>query len=78
MFVEVITPEKKLFSGESTYINLPGTKGSFGMLNNHAPIVSTLQKGKLKIVEKGGKEVLFDINGGVIESSKNKVIILAE
>ena len=57
--MEIITPEKKLFSGETELIQLPGTGGSFEVLLNHAPIVSTLVEGKIKVKESGGSFAYF-------------------
>lgn len=78
MIIEIITPDKKLFSGEVKVVQLPGSNGSFELLNNHAPIVSTLAKGKIRIVTDQNKELAFEIGGGVLEMNGNKVIILAE
>jgi F-type H+-transporting ATPase subunit epsilon len=78
MTLEIITPDKKLFSGEVKVIQLPGSEGSFELLNNHAPIVSTLSIGKIRIVTEQNKEQSFEIGGGVVEMNNNKVIILAE
>jgi F-type H+-transporting ATPase subunit epsilon len=75
--VEIITPEKKLYSGEANLIQVPGTQGSFEILKNHAPIISTLQKGQVKIVDQNNQPVLFDIKSGVIEVHKNTITILA-
>ncbi len=77
MFLEIITPDKKVFSGEITRVQVPGSKGSFEVLNNHAPIISTLVKGKVKVTDKQGVQFI-DIHAGVIEVLKNKIIILAE
>ena len=49
MTLEILTPDKKVFEGEATSVTLPGTLGSFEILNHHAPIISTLQDGKLTI-----------------------------
>ncbi|MDD2634451.1 MAG: ATP synthase F1 subunit epsilon [Bacteroidales bacterium] len=78
MKVEIITPEKNLFAGETTMIRVPGTKGSFQILNNHAPIVSTLEKGVITIRKPDDQEITFDINSGLVECKKNKIIILVE
>ena len=51
MFLEIITPDKKVFSGEVEAIKLPGAEGSFGILNNHAPIIATLKKGIVKVTD---------------------------
>ena len=78
MYLEIITPDKKIFEGEVKLIQLPGSKGGFEILNNHAPILSTLAKGTIKIKEENGKEQFFEVNGGVIESKSNKIIVLVE
>lgn len=59
-------------------IQVPGEKGSFEILKNHAPIISTLEKGIIKVINMKDEQDFFDINGGVIEVNKNKIIILAE
>lgn len=78
MFLEIITPEKKVFEGEVTLVQVPGSKGAFEILKSHAPILSTLEKGTIKVVEKDGKEQRFEIDGGVIENKANKIIVLVE
>ncbi|WP_297085605.1 ATP synthase F1 subunit epsilon [uncultured Draconibacterium sp.] len=78
MHLEIITPDKKIFEGEVTLIQLPGSKGGFEILKNHAPIISTLEKGVLKIQEKNGKEQQFEVDGGVVENKANKIIVLVE
>ncbi|MBZ0178144.1 MAG: F0F1 ATP synthase subunit epsilon [Melioribacteraceae bacterium] len=77
--VEVITPSKKAYKGEVFSITVPGSKGNFQVLYNHAPILSSLEIGKVKIVEKEGAEPqFFAISGGTVEVLNNKVLILAE
>ncbi|WP_396212535.1 F0F1 ATP synthase subunit epsilon [Flavobacterium sp.] len=93
MILEIVSPEALLFSGEVTSISLPGVDGSFQILNNHAPIVSILKQGIVKITApsfKLDKEVAdkftkvndqnytLDINSGTIEMKDNKVIVLAD
>ena len=78
MFLEIITPDKKIFSGEVSLVQLPGTDGSFEILNNHAPIISTLAKGKIKITDAEKTTQFFEIKSGVVEVQKNKIIVLAE
>lgn len=78
MQLEIIAPDKNIFSGEAKAVKLPGIGGSFGILDNHAPLISALKKGQIKVTTDGGNEELFDVNGGVVEVMKNKVIILAE
>jgi F-type H+-transporting ATPase subunit epsilon len=78
MHLEIVTPEKKIYSGEIKLILVPGAKGPFEVLRNHASIISTLTKGKIKVVSKEDEKAFFDIVGGVIEVKNNKVIVLAE
>ena len=78
MLLEIITPEKKVFKGEVNSVQFPGTNGKFEILNNHAPIISTLTKGDLRVIDSNNKTELFEINGGVIEMQNNKIIVLAE
>lgn len=77
MLLEIITPDRKIFEGEVTSVMVPGTNGTFQMLNNHAAIISTLVNGPVK-VHTGGREEVFEVKGGVVEMLANKVIILAE
>jgi F-type H+-transporting ATPase subunit epsilon len=78
MYLEIVTPDKKVFSGNFRLIQVPGSKGQFEVLNNHASIISTLAEGKIKIISPEGEKTFFDIQGGVIEVKNNNVIILAE
>jgi len=77
MHLEIITPDKMIFSGEINAVQVPGSKGSFAILEYHAPIISTLEKGRIKVVERG-TETFYQISGGIIEVKDNKVYILAE
>jgi len=77
MNLEILTPDKKVFEGEVRSVTVPGTMGSFEILNNHAPIISTLDDGKL-IVRGSGLEDIYLIKGGVVEVLDNKVVVLAE
>ena len=78
MHLEIITPDRKVFEGEVRLVQLPGSKGAFEILKDHAPIISTLNKGVLKIQDMDGKEQLFEVDGGVIENKANKIIVLVE
>ncbi len=78
MNLEIITPEKELFSGKVASVKFPGTSGEFEILNNHAPIISTLSEGKIRVITEQKKTEYFEINSGVIEMQKNKIIVLAE
>ena len=76
MFLEIVTPEKTLYNNEVKFILVPGTKGQFGILKNHAPLISTLEKGQVKVIEEDDTEKFFEVNGGVVEILKNNIIIL--
>ena len=76
MIVEVIPPDKILFSGEAVSVKLPGSGGSFEALANHAPLLSSLEKGQIIVRTAQGEET-FDITGGIVEVLQNKVIVLA-
>ncbi|HEX7365712.1 MAG TPA: ATP synthase F1 subunit epsilon [Pelobium sp.] len=78
MKLEILTPDKKIFEGEVTSVTVPGAQGSFEILNNHAPIISTLDDGKVIIRAGSGSEQNLYTKGGVVEVIDNKVIVLAE
>jgi F-type H+-transporting ATPase subunit epsilon len=79
MKVEIITPDSVLYSGENVHlVQLPGKIGSFEIMDDHAPMVSTLKKGKVKVLIKGEEPRFFEISGGVTEVLNNKVLVLAE
>jgi F-type H+-transporting ATPase subunit epsilon len=78
MFLEIISPDKKLYSGEVKSVSLPGSEGSLGILNNHAPIISSLRNGIIKVTDDKSAIHNFTIKGGVAEVLNNKIIILAE
>jgi len=77
MNVEIITPDENLFKGTADSIIVPGTTGLIGILNDHAPFITTLHKGSVVITTEKGEET-FDVKGGVVEVLNNKVIVLAE
>lgn len=76
--LEIITPSKAAFTKNVTSVTVPGTKGNFQILYNHAPIISSLDVGEINIVENGNKVANFATSGGTIEVFNNKVIILVE
>ena len=76
MFLEIITPEKKLFEGEVTSVKLPGKSGEFELLNNHASIVSSLITGNIRVITNENNTKNFSTNGGVIEMQNNRIIVL--
>ena len=78
MFIEIIAPEKKLYSGEISLVQLPGKKSPFEVLTHHAHIISTLTKGRIRLVDLQGAEKSFLIEGGIMENHDNKIIVLVE
>lgn len=78
MKLNIITPEDTLYEGEVKSVQLQGTDGKFQLLNNHAPIISALAKGKIKITDNNNQTIEYEINGGLVEMSKNKIQILAQ
>jgi F-type H+-transporting ATPase subunit epsilon len=79
MELEILTPERKIYSGEVYGIQLPGISGSFEILEKHAPMVSALGKGAMKVlVDKGNNNTLFEVTGGFVEVLNNKVTVLVE
>ncbi len=84
MFLEIVTPDEKVFEGEVISATFPGSDGSFQVLNDHAPLISTLGKGDLtyKVELKNAKEkeksTTIEVDGGIVEVLNNRVIVLAE
>ncbi len=92
MKVDIVTPDGVLFSGEVKAVAVPGVKGEFMILDHHAPIISTLEKGNIRLIGediiiedeladkfiKEKEEILLPIHSGTVEAKNNKVIILAE
>jgi F-type H+-transporting ATPase subunit epsilon len=75
--LEIITPEKRLFDGKVKLVKVPGASGSFEILNNHAPIISTLTKGTIKVITETDQKELIDIDSGIVEVKANTISILA-
>lgn len=75
--LEIVTPEKSVFTGEVESIIAPGEKGYFQILHNHTPFLSTLQIGRINVLE-GGNETLYALSGGFAQVTNNKVSVLAE
>lgn len=74
----IVSPEKELFNGEVENVTLPGMIGSFTILPQHAPIVSSLKAGTLSYVTMNGEEHMQEINGGFIEMNDNKVSVCVD
>ena len=78
MILEILTPDKKVFKGEILSAQFPGIDGSFGVLHNHAPLISILKAGKIKLTDSQNQEQFIEIKGGMLEVLKNKILVLAE
>lgn len=79
MNLEILTPERKLFSGDVYGVQLPGITGLFEVLNKHAPLVSALKAGRLKVLkDKNNNVTFYDIQGGFVEVLDNNVTVLVE
>lgn len=81
MFLDIVTPDEKVFHGEVISATFPGSDGSFQVLNNHAPMISTLGDGDIKFVREVNKkpeETIIAVSGGVVEVLNNNVTVLAE
>jgi F-type H+-transporting ATPase subunit epsilon len=78
MLLEILTPEKKLFSGDVFGVQLPGTDGLFEILDKHAPLVSALGKGQVKVLITASKSESYIIKSGFVEVVNNKTTVLVE
>ncbi|MDF2385302.1 ATP synthase F1 subunit epsilon [Nostoc ellipsosporum NOK] len=79
MNLEILTPERKLFSGDVYGVQLPGISGSFEVLEKHAPLISALKAGRVKVLkDKQQHFAYFDIQGGFVEVLNNKATVLVE
>ena len=92
MYLEIVSPEATLFAGEVTAVTVPGVNGEFQMLQNHAPVVSLLQEGKVKVqgdikieeefqnkfTRSSNGDTVLSISSGTVEMKDNKVIVLAD
>jgi F-type H+-transporting ATPase subunit epsilon len=78
LFLEIVTPAKSAFKGEINSITVPGTKGSFQILLNHAPIVSSLEIGHIKVELADNTTQNYATGGGTIEVNNNKILLLAD
>ena len=85
MNLEILTPEKKLYSGEVYGVQMPGISGSFEVLERHAPLVSALKAGRVKVIKDKplgstapNNLAFFDIQSGFVEVLNNNVTLLVE
>lgn len=78
MILKVISPEKLIYEGEVVLVQLPGSMGSFEILNNHAPIIARIDKGKLKIIDESRNKFYLEVNSGVVEVKNNHIVVLTD
>ncbi len=76
MHLDIITADKNLFNGEVTAVTLPGSKGKFQVLESHAALISSLEKGNIVVETATGKQEIA-IHGGLVEVLNNRIIVLA-
>ncbi|MBO7489080.1 MAG: F0F1 ATP synthase subunit epsilon [Bacteroidales bacterium] len=78
MNVKIIKPDSILYEGPAKLLQLPGTDGLFELLENHAPIISSLAAGKIRLLNDGEEEKCFEIKAGVVKGQKNEILILVQ
>jgi F-type H+-transporting ATPase subunit epsilon len=78
LYLEIITPKEVIYKGDVQSVTVPGSKSPFQILFNHAPIVSSLDEGKIKIVEANNKELVYTAGTGFVELQNNRISILVE
>ena len=78
MKIKITKPDSTLYDGEAKLVQLPGTGGKFEILENHAPIISSLQSGTIRLTDANDKEVTFEIRGGVVKGQQNDILILVQ
>ncbi|MBQ2375757.1 MAG: ATP synthase F1 subunit epsilon [Bacteroidales bacterium] len=78
MKLSIVSPEETLYEGEVKSVKMQGIDGKFQVLNDHAPLISALSKGEIKIEEESGEQKSFAINSGLVELAKNEIHILAQ
>ncbi len=76
--LQIVTPEREVFSGQVEQISLPGIEGSFGVLRNHAPLIAALEPGLLQIWDDAGNEIRMAIGGGFFQVARNQAMVLAD
>ena len=78
MNVKIIKPDTTLYEGPASLLQLPGTNGLFEILENHAPIISSLAAGRIRLQAEGEEEKVFDIKAGVVKGQQNDILILVQ
>lgn len=76
--LRIVSPESIAYDGEVESVKVPGILGNFEILNNHAPIISALKKGTVRLVTELNETQTFDIRGGVVKGQNNDILILVQ
>jgi F-type H+-transporting ATPase subunit epsilon len=76
MNLVVLSPDREIFAGSVKSVAVPGASGGFQILENHAPIVSALTKGEVRVVKSNGEKMTFQVEGGFVEMLNNEVSLL--
>ena len=76
--LQIITPGRVVFQDEASSVSAPGTQGGFQILYNHAPFISTIEVGEIKVRNKNGNDLVYATGGGFVEVKENNVVVLAE
>lgn len=78
MYLKVLSPNDFLYEGNVVLVQFPGTMGSFEVLNNHAPLIARIEKGKLKIIDEGRNKFFLEVSPGIVEVKDNQIVVLTE
>jgi len=78
MYLEIISPDNQMFEGQVKLVQVPGSQSPFTVLEKHTAIISTLEKGKVRVIDDKDETHIFHVKGGVIEVLNNKIVILAD
>ncbi len=78
MHLTVLSPKEFIYEGTVALVQFPGSMGSFEVLNNHAPLIARIDKGKLKIIDEDRNKFFLDVNPGIVEIKDNKIVLLTE
>jgi F-type H+-transporting ATPase subunit epsilon len=78
MYLKVISPNDFLYEGNVVLVQFPGTMGSFEVLNNHAPLIARIEKGKIKIIDEGRNKFFLEVTPGIVEVKDNQIVVLTE
>ena len=76
--LQIITPGRVVFQDEASSVSAPGTQGGFQILHNHAPFISTIEVGTIKVRNKNGNDLVYATGGGFVEVKENNIVVLAE